>query len=539
MSTPSISKLSSRPHEAVASKLDPPNLRFMRLGDIPSEAGDVTGDINEVLFVVMFSCIGFIVAFVLLLVVFLILRRRIRSRDLDDEERGRNFANRIYTELDTDEQELYFQSVQFFESNPYFRHDIPLSQLLSIQEKGIQAFEFRKDPMLTNNDLLIVNKCELNFFKNLQCSAQTNIPIPMINEVYYFEAKIYLLPDPEGTVISVGLAPKPYPWFRLPGRHQYSISYDSNGFRRYNDPFPVDGPPHFPSLIQGDVIGVGYRVRSGTVFFTKNGKKVSELSLGGHIKKFKLPQDGHIHPTIGANNLCSVNINLGQMGFVYIEANVKKWGLAPLEGNGPSPPAYNKFNQDILLARSEYDESESERENDFPPQFWDVENSRGDGITSAQMANQSYDAYRDDEVSMSGDRITLTSLLPPEEPPSYSENNSDVEVEDAEGEGSRATDLRPAFGPDPEAEQNGDEHVQTQDTNKNQCATTTDEEEEEVATLVDGNGESETETIGGVEDAGNIELTDEGLNNQRHEYENTLTEQEPQTPRNDTTIESL
>ena len=65
--------------------------------------------------------------------------------------------------------------------------------------------------------------------------------------------------------------------------------------------------------------GVGYRTRSGTVFFTRNGKKISESKLGGHVKNFKISNKGQLFPTIGANNVCSVHVNLGQMGFVFIE----------------------------------------------------------------------------------------------------------------------------------------------------------------------------------------------------------------------------
>ncbi|RCK59191.1 Protein SSH4 [Candida viswanathii] len=167
---------------------------------------------------------------------------------------------------------------------------VSITQKLSIQERGINAYEFIKDSMLTNNDLLIVNKNELNFFQNFECSCQTNLPM--------------------------------------------NISSTS----------------------------------SNTIYLSK----VSESKIGGHIKNFKIPNQGQIFPTIGANNVCSVHVNLGQMGYVFIEANVKKWGYAPLEGNGPAPPVYKKFNSDILLERSEIDESDiSDRENDFPPDFWD------------------------------------------------------------------------------------------------------------------------------------------------------------------------
>lgn len=339
------------------------------------------------------------------------------GRRLSEYDHEREEENQAYMELDSDEQELFFQSKEFLSTNPYVRDEMTLSQNLLIQEKGIKAWEFVKDQMLSNNDLLIVNKTELNFFKKFECCTQTNLPIPMKNDVYYFESKIYSLPDADNTMISIGVGIKPYPWFRLPGRHAHSVSYDSTGYRRHNHPFKIDGTPPFPKLIEGDVVGVGYRVRSGTIFFTRNGKKVHELAIGGHIKNFKIPHGGQIFPIIGANNLCSVHVNLGQMGFVFIEGNVKKWGFAPLEGTGPAPPAYNKFNADILLERLEIDDDDlSERENDFPPDFWESQNND----------KWSYNAYGD--VNSTDERITLASL--PNHPPSY--DTSDGEELNAE-----------------------------------------------------------------------------------------------------------
>lgn len=342
-------------------------------------------------------------------------------RTVNEEDLNREEENQAYLELDLEEQELYFQSKDYLNSNPYVRGDLTLSQKLSIQEKGIRAWEFVKDPMLTSNDLLIVNKNELNFFKKFECSAQSNLPIPSANEVYYFESKIYSLPNPEDTIISIGIGVMPYPWFRLPGRHAHTISYDSNGYRRHNQPFKFESEPPFPKLIEGDVVGVGYRTRNGTVFFTRNGKKVSELKIGGHVKNFRLPNHGQIFPIVGANNLCSVHVNLGQLGYVFIEGNVKKWGFAPLEGSGPAPPAYNKFNGDILLERSEIDDDNdlAERENDFPPDFWQLQSNE---ITNLDHDKFSYNAYSD----LSADeRITMHSLLP-NVPPSYdSESHSE------------------------------------------------------------------------------------------------------------------
>lgn len=91
----------------------------------------------------------------------------------------------------------------------------------------------------------------------------------------------------------------------------------------------------------GDVIGVGYRHRTGSVFFTRNGRKMEEAYAGLRWNLF---------PTIGANGPCQIHVNLGQAGFVFVEANVKKWGLAPSMGTLAPPPAYGTERDTVLLA---------------------------------------------------------------------------------------------------------------------------------------------------------------------------------------------
>lgn len=324
--------------------------------------------------------------------------------------------NRAYLELDLDEQELFFQAKEYLANFAYDTKELSLLQSLMVQEKAIRAWEFVLDPMLLHSDMIVVNRCELTFFKRFECSSQTNLPMPNTNDVYYFESKIYSLTRPDETIVSIGLGIHPYPWFRLPGRHAYSVCYDSDGYRRYNQPFKFSTPAPFPRLIEGDVVGIGYKTRTGTVFFTRNGKKLSELKIGGHVQNFKPPGNGRLYPIIGANNLCSVDVNIGQMGYVFIEANVKKWGFAPLKGTGPAPPAYQKFNGDILLERSEiHDENDlSERESDFPPDFWVVHPNEG----LEDIQKFSFNGYSDHSAD---ERITLHSLIP-ELPPNYDSN---------------------------------------------------------------------------------------------------------------------
>jgi hypothetical protein len=216
--------------------------------------------------------------------------------------------------------------------------DITLSQFLSIQEKGVSAWSFDPDYEMVSS-LLVHSRTELTFLPDpaSATSVQSNLPLPKLNEVYYWEVKMFDLP--ENTNVAVGLATKPFPHFCLPGHCRYSVAYHSNGDKTYNYPFTAT--PLAPSLKEGDVVGVGYRPRSGTVFFTRNGRKLEDAFVGFNSY--------NLFPTIGADGPCSLHVNLGQGGFVFIEANVKKWGLAPSVGTLAPPPAYGSERGSILL----------------------------------------------------------------------------------------------------------------------------------------------------------------------------------------------
>ncbi|KZT58398.1 SPRY-domain-containing protein [Calocera cornea HHB12733] len=215
--------------------------------------------------------------------------------------------------------------------------DITLSQFLSIQEKGVSAWSFEPDYL--SSSVLIQSRTELTFLSSTDAatSVQSNLPLPKLNEVYYWEVKMF--DKPETSSISIGLATKPYPSFRMPGWAKHSVAYHSDGTKSYNYPFLSTsyGPP----LLEGDTLGVGFRPRTGTVFFTRNGKKLEDAFIG--LTRHNL------FPTIGADGPCTVHVNLGQAGFVYIEANVKKWGLAPGVGTLAPPPAYGSERGSILL----------------------------------------------------------------------------------------------------------------------------------------------------------------------------------------------
>jgi len=94
--------------------------------------------------------------------------------------------------------------------------DISLSQFLSIQEKGVSAWEFIPVDLEQSSSVYVQSRTEISFYDDdSEACVQTNLPVPKQNEVYYWEAKMH--DKPETTLVSVGLATKPYPSFRLPG----------------------------------------------------------------------------------------------------------------------------------------------------------------------------------------------------------------------------------------------------------------------------------------------------------------------------------
>lgn len=257
--------------------------------------------------------------------------------DFDDEQALLEAEEEALVTMDDVSRRYYLMAKAFITANPpnSVSADISLSQFLTIQEKGVSAWEFEVE--FPNATCFVEGRTEIEFFDSTCCS-QTNLPVPRQNEVYYWEAKMY--DKPETTIVSVGLSTKPYPTFRLPGYHRYSVAYDSLGTKRMNQPFFLAPGGYGPPLQQGDVVGVGYRPRTGTVFFTRNGKKLDDALHGMRLNLF---------PTVGATGPCKVAINFGQAGFVFIEANVKKWGLAPAQGSLAPPPPYGAEQDFVLL----------------------------------------------------------------------------------------------------------------------------------------------------------------------------------------------
>ncbi|KAH3671139.1 hypothetical protein OGAPHI_000850 [Ogataea philodendri] len=220
--------------------------------------------------------------------------------------------------------------------------------LLQPKKPNYRQAQFKKVPYF------VEDLTEITFVGRSQSSAILNLPIPIRNrknDTVYFETKLYSF-DHNKCTVAIGLCTKPYPNFQMPGTCPYSVAVQTDGFLRLsNKPFlnDPDLPVILPQLIEGDVVGIGYKASNGSVYITHNGKRIVEA-----VRNFKT----ELYPCIGAVGApCKVTVNLGQMGFVFIEANVKKLGFCENQNEGAigAPPFYSPktIKNDILLDQGE------------------------------------------------------------------------------------------------------------------------------------------------------------------------------------------
>lgn len=239
-------------HAAPAATAPRPPARMPRPSDVGSRrfasadahlSGGGGNDSGEALLIVL-PLIILLATMVCVLVVFavlvIILRRnaRIALSDthtpadiLNDEEdvsspRVRQERQDAYlSSLDDASRQGFFRSQAWARTHPEgsVPSEITLAQFLSIQEKGVLAWSFEPD-YESNPPLYVQGRTEITFLADGDGLApqeggavcvQSNLPIPKLNEVYYFEIKMFNKPDT--TNVAIGLATKPYPSFRLPG----------------------------------------------------------------------------------------------------------------------------------------------------------------------------------------------------------------------------------------------------------------------------------------------------------------------------------
>ncbi|CAI5760392.1 unnamed protein product [Candida verbasci] len=303
---------------------------------------------------------------------------------LNDEESLKQLAYQFdFTNLSPEEQQQYLKGQEFQINHPLDITKIKGKSFTSTDEKiikdfGINAFKFENDLNDVNPSFIICDKTEINFLNNdLPYQTKTsslNYPLPVKNRTYsdiiYWETKIFeFIPSTSNCHFAIGLITKPYPTqFRLPGYNKFSISYESTGNLKINKPFPTPCQQHLnehsqynalvlPPLQQSDIVGFGYVISTGTIFITRNGKKILDVLKGCFID---------LYPAIGCfSTNAKFQVNLGQLGFVWIEANVRKYGFIStsdykkLGGDRglASLPQYNKLaegnNNDKILDKGE------------------------------------------------------------------------------------------------------------------------------------------------------------------------------------------
>jgi hypothetical protein len=302
------------------------------------------------------------------------------------------------------------------DSELQFEIDDETTALLSDPES-----DFRKNKLLnllrSYNYTKLVSKrppyvvedlIELNFQSSeigkYSHSSVLNLPVPTVNRknnITYFECKVLEF-NPSQTLLSMGLVcNKDYPNFQLPGYIPFSFAIESDGnvrcTTRDSNPLgshfesDVDKTIVLPKLNEGDVIGLGYRAISGSIFLTHNGKLIHEL-----VKQFKF----QLYPCIGVKNLsetekptpCKVSVNLGQLGFVYIEANVKKLGFCESKNDGliGAPPIYNKVNlkNEIILDKGD----------EMPPNYSNDESFFGPVVGSSTATEKNAQVHEENEL---------------------------------------------------------------------------------------------------------------------------------------------
>ena len=128
--------------------------------------------------------------------------------------------------------------------------------------------------------------------------------------MHYFEITLLSKVSKDSTV-AIGVTTKPYPYFRLPGWNKNSVGYHSDDGRKFwNDEY--GGRSYGPSWGKlGEVIGCGYKPKTGEIFFTKNGMFLG-MAFAGLRNVW--------YPSIGSDGNVKLKVNFGDEDFMYNDA---------------------------------------------------------------------------------------------------------------------------------------------------------------------------------------------------------------------------
>ncbi|KAJ2489860.1 Protein ssh4 [Coemansia sp. RSA 2050] len=352
----------------------PLNMPYSKASNIKTSDGNESeeGELVVLLIIVVAICGALVGLGVLFFLVYVCtsIARRIRSWlfGVDDDGVSERMRSRLLP--DEGSRQSYELARAFERQYPYGSIDTQLTseQQTQIREKGVDAWEF---VVSLDVNAMLQSKTEVLFMGGENC-VQTNLPLPKVNSVYYFEVK--LVEKPADVNMWIGLATKPYPAWRMTGWNKYSAGYCvNNGSVHQNSPFK--GAHIGEQLFVGDILGIGYQPRSGVVWFSRNGRRYKAVLSGMLYDLF---------PTISADGPCSFSANFGQRGFVFIEANVKRWGFGPVEGSIAPPPVYGANQNTILLETAAPSSEDDNNSDDDDSEEEEADDERSDDGASSR-----------------------------------------------------------------------------------------------------------------------------------------------------------
>lgn len=294
------------------------------------------------------------------------------------EDELRDFEKDLFKNGNDMDIESYKRSKDFEKENPSFikkfntMNNLKLRQ--RIQYRGLQSYQFlpscneklNSDGSVFLPSYIINDKLNVIFTKDNESSSTImNLPVPKNNkDCSYFECKIHMNElQSSKSLFSVGLVTIPYPYYRLPGFESISIGYESSGDLRINN---CVSEGVLPALRNGDVLGFGYRYKTGLIFITHNGKKALDIPNKHSIELFVSCG------LIGPNSSLNLQFNIGQIGYLFIEANVRKYAFdSNLEGTVGVPPSYQNKEKDKLLLKTDSVDAlpDGEKNQVMPPEY--------------------------------------------------------------------------------------------------------------------------------------------------------------------------
>ncbi|KAJ3556441.1 hypothetical protein NM688_g2028 [Phlebia brevispora] len=120
-----------------------------------------------------------------------------------------------------------------------------------------------------------------------------------------------------------GTACRPYPDWRFPGWNRCSVGLHLDDMRKFfEDPNGGrDYDPLLSSFSEGDVIGCGYDFAASSVFFTYNGRRLTDAFGGVYVPRTKYD----VYVAIGLVGECDLEVNFGGELFTWKEGNEWAW----------------------------------------------------------------------------------------------------------------------------------------------------------------------------------------------------------------------